>query len=494
MSEPKVDRDPHRRAVAVGMGLAVVLCGLYLALAASDYGLGFPLDDAWIHQTYARGVASSGQWAFQEGQPSAGSTSPLWTLAQVPGQLAGINPVIWSAILGIGLLFAMAASAAALWRRLGMSEAFPAWLPVAVLSTEWHLLWAALSGMETLAAAVLPVVIALLLARTSDRRMLIGILIGTGLWIRPDLLSLLLMVLVWELVSEVPADRKKRNLMRVAAGAALAAVPYFAFQLLLSGEIWPSTFYAKQAEYQVRRELSLTVRYLEQWRAPLAGVLALLMPGTVYWTVALIRDRDWGPLALILWPAAYLATFAARLPVTYQHGRYAMPVIPLLILTGAAGWGRALNEITSQRIRWTAARAFGLSLAVLTLLFLVLGGRAYATDVGVIETEMVEASIWISENTDRDSLIAAHDIGALGYFGNRSIADLAGLVSPEVIPILRDEAALEVYLDARRADYLMTFPGWYPYLTGEAVRIYSTGGQVSSAIGGENMAVYRWVR
>lgn len=486
--------DPLRRGALIMAGLAVLLCGIYLFVAASQYGLGFPLDDAWIHQTYARSVASSGRWAFQEGQPSAGSTSPFWTLAQVPGQLIGLHPVLWSALVGAGLLVALAASGAFLWKRLEPSPAFPAWLPLAVLMTEWHLVWAALSGMETLAAGVFPVLIAVLLMGSTDRRMLIGVLIGVGLWIRPDLLSLLLLVIVWELSSKSPFEGRKRNLLRVAVGMAMMVVPYFALQLILSGEIWPSTFYAKQAEYQVRREIPFMLRYLEQWRAPLAGVLALLLPGTVYWVVALIRGRDWGRLALALWPAVYLATFAARLPVAYQHGRYAMPVIPLLILTGTAGWGWALNAIKSQRIRWGAVRAFGLSLAILAVTFLVLGGRAYVNDVGVIETEMVAASIWISENTDRDSLIAAHDIGALGYFGERSIVDLAGLVSPEVIPFLRDETALEEYLNARRADYLMTFPGWYPHLTAEAVRIYTTGGRVSPSIGGESMAVYRWVR
>jgi len=35
---------------------------------------GFPLDDAWIHQTYARNLGLSGMMAFTPGEPSAGST------------------------------------------------------------------------------------------------------------------------------------------------------------------------------------------------------------------------------------------------------------------------------------------------------------------------------------------------------------------------------------------------------------------------------------
>ena len=49
-------------------------------LAASRTFAGYPLDDAWIHQTYARNWAETGQLAYVVGLPSAGSTAPLWTL------------------------------------------------------------------------------------------------------------------------------------------------------------------------------------------------------------------------------------------------------------------------------------------------------------------------------------------------------------------------------------------------------------------------------
>ncbi len=90
--------------------------------------------------------------------------------------------------------------------------------------------------------------------------------------------------------------------------------------------------------------------------------------------------------------------------------------------------------------------------------------------------------------------MAAHDIGALGYFGGRRVLDLAGLVTPDVVPFIRDESRLRLWLDERQADYLMTFPGWYPGLV-QALAVgpvYVTGAPYSPAAGGENMAVYRW--
>jgi hypothetical protein len=90
-------------------------------------------------------------------------------------------------------------------------------------------------------------------------------------------------------------------------------------------------------------------------------------------------------------------------------------------------------------------------------------------------------------------VVAAHDIGALGYFGQRRLLDLAGLVSPQVIPFMRDEPRLAAFLDQQRADYLVTFPGWYPELVRRAPGpVYTTSGEYGPSLGDENMAVYRW--
>src|SRR5690606_41130388 len=61
--------------------LAAALVVIYVQAA----GGGFPLDDSWIHQVYGRNLAQTGQWAFITGQPSAASTSPLYTVLLAAG-------------------------------------------------------------------------------------------------------------------------------------------------------------------------------------------------------------------------------------------------------------------------------------------------------------------------------------------------------------------------------------------------------------------------
>jgi len=78
-----------RVAVPRWLPLAVAALGLLvpfvmLALArAPGWQISFPLDDAWIHLTFARNLARFGDWAYFPGDPvTTGSTSPLFTLLE----------------------------------------------------------------------------------------------------------------------------------------------------------------------------------------------------------------------------------------------------------------------------------------------------------------------------------------------------------------------------------------------------------------------------
>ena len=100
----------------------------------------------------------------------------------------------------------------------------------------------------------------------------------------------------------------------------------------------------------------------------------------------------------------------------------------------------------------------------------------------------------ITNDEETSGHVAAHDIGAIGYFASRELVDLAGLVSPDVIPFIREESALATYLDEAGAEYLITFPSWYPELTAGRQPLFVTGAPYSPAAGGENMTVYAWKR
>ena len=485
--------QPHPLLVYVA--LAVISAGLYLAASRQVGEVGFPLDDAWIHQTYARNVGQHGEFAFVRGQPSAGSTAPLWTALLAVGYRLTFHPLLWAYSLGMLQLALTAWLAHRLVLSLRPKARAAAWAAGLLVVTEWHLVWSAVSGMETLLLALLA--LAVFGGSTRSHWPWLGLAAGLAVWVRPDgLLLAPLLLLRWFGPGEHRGRRFGFNLL---TGAALIAA-YLGLNVALSGTLWPNTLYAKQAEYAVLTQTPLLARLGQMAAQPFIGVAALLAPGLVALSAARWGQADgragrlW-PVALPLaWVMAVIGAYALRLPVTYQHGRYLMPLIPVLIALGAAGLGEWLRPASRRPGRRIVSRTWLAAVAAVAAVFWGLGAQAYTRDVQIIQTELVRTAKWLNLNTAPDALIAAHDIGALGYFGDRPILDLAGLVSPEVIGFMRDERQLAVWLDAAGVDYLMTFPGWYPALVAapQAAAVYASVGTASPNAGGENMAVYRW--
>jgi hypothetical protein len=134
-----------------------------------------------------------------------------------------------------------------------------------------------------------------------------------------------------------------------------------------------------------------------------------------------------------------------------------------------------------------------MTIVVFSLGFSGFGAYTYGRDVAFIESEMVESAKWVAQNIPPGALVAAHDIGALGYFDQHPLIDLAGLISPEVVPFIRDEGRLAAFMDERKVEYLIAFPHWYPELVKRGELVYAMGGRFVDRQDVENMTVYRWV-
>src|SRR5215208_4403954 len=104
---------------------ALVAILFYLIVSALIFRIGFPLDDSWIHLTYARNLAEHREWAFRLGERSAGSTAPLWTVLLSIGFLINLAPYVWTYLLGWAVLTLLAVYAENLARRLVPSYRSP---------------------------------------------------------------------------------------------------------------------------------------------------------------------------------------------------------------------------------------------------------------------------------------------------------------------------------------------------------------------------------
>ncbi|MFP4322688.1 MAG: hypothetical protein ACLFTK_09555 [Anaerolineales bacterium] len=455
-----------RRASLFVIG-AALLVGIFVWRATTQHAMGFPLDDSWIHQTYARNLAQSGEWAFVPGEASTASTAPLYTVLLAIGHALGLAPFLWAHVLGTLALGLGAELAARIAEHAFPNQRAVGWGTGLTVLFTWQLIWAAASGMETMLymTLALAVVWRTIKSPTPDGLQggwLVGIFGGLLYLTRPEgvglvgLAGLLMLVTHW-------GKGYFRWAVAVALSFGVVVAPYVIWNYAQSGELLPSTASAKVAQFAPQRDaFSLPQHYTRLLIPPFIGAQLLLLPGMVVGIRQLIQARQYVYLLPLVYAVAHLSLYALRLPASFQHGRYVMPIIPMLLLYGVGGWLHILHIARFSAVGRVVTRSLALSTVGVLLAFIWIGAGAYANDVRIINTEMVETARWVEDNIPLNDLFAVHDIGALGYYAPRDVLDLAGLVSPEVVPIINNDAALMQLICARNAQWLMVFPDQRP--------------------------------
>ena len=483
--------DLRARDLLFMFGFIVLVFSCYMLASQFTAGIGFPLDDSWIHQTYARNLAEKGEWAFRPGVLSAGSTSPLWSSLLSLGYWLEIPKFIWTFSLAGGILLLLSCLCEWIVRKEVPSYGprYP-WVGIIILS-EWHLVWAGLSGMETLLHALFVTIVLAMLVVNFRNYVIIGIVAGLSIWVRPDGLTLLGPILLVILATLIQHPKEWPIIGRFLIGFLTLLGLYLFFNLMIGGTPMPNTYYAKQAEYLSWRDVPLITRVGRMFLQLLAGTGVVLLPGLIYFLVRTIERKRIAFYAVFLWFAGYLCLYVLRLPV-YQHGRYFMPAMPVMFLLGLLGMMEFVGKPVTSSLQRRLKIAWVSGTFAIVLAFVLLGARAYSQDVRLIETEMVGSAKWIAVELPPDALIAAHDIGALGFFDHHALVDLAGLISPEVIPYIRDENRLREYLNRKNVDYLVVMPGFYDELTDGLSFVYSSKDSGGGLLDGRSMTVYLW--
>jgi hypothetical protein len=491
----------------------LALLALLTALVLSIYALvshapGFPLDDAWIHQDFARTLAQRGRFAYAPDQSGAGSTSPLWVLLLAPVQFIPSAPlwlvVLWADALGALALFGLAWATGALvegWLadmdvRLRAAASL---LAGCAVITEWHLTWAALSGMETLLFVLLSVLLLLGVGR-NWHPVRLGVIAAGLTSTRPEgaVLALLVAAALTLKTSPVPQAKRQRwkSLLLYLGLYVLWLIPLLVLNEMASGHLLPSTFYAKGAYY------ALGTTELERLAGYALGVLQFLwssppvvlgLSGAVYllWQ----KRREWRDSTIwlaLIWCLALIGVYAVHLPVVYQNGRYLMSVLPAFLALGIVGWLRLLR---ARRYTLLPIALLALALA-LGLLSIGRGAGIYAANVRYINEYQVATALWLREHTPAGAIVATHDIGAIGYFSDRQVVDLGGLTQPEIVPLLGDQPALVAYLQQHGVGYVVMFPDWFPpprllLLAVQKGEVYRAHDPAIAAIGGSDLVTYQ---
>src|SRR5829696_10150092 len=126
--------SPPRWLVPASVAACLAYLGAELFLVG---GLGFPLDDSWIHLQFARNLARGFGLSYNPGELVTGSTAPLWTallalLFPLPGDVT-----LWAKLLGVALYLAGIDATWRLARELDLGPGLSALAAALTLATSW---------------------------------------------------------------------------------------------------------------------------------------------------------------------------------------------------------------------------------------------------------------------------------------------------------------------------------------------------------------------
>jgi len=395
----------------------------------------FPLDDAWIHLTLAQNLARHGSFTYFPGAaPTAGSTSPLFTLLEAAGFL------ITSWGHATALFWCMGSYMASLWIFHRLAERFagtwPKWATFATLLflLDGRLAWSARSGMET-TLFILLLLICLLLSMKNTLRycFLAGLACGATFWTRPEALAMAGLILIRIVITRDGGVPLWKRIVGFAVPHALLLAGYAALNLKLGGHVLPNSFYAKGVFYQGFSRLEyLKDVFLFFLRPHILPFLPFFILECVRTLGRLLKGRlDIRGIAC-LFPIALIAAHTWRIPLLFERGRYIQPAIPFVMLGGWTGLLEMIQRLTTGPARVKNAAYAIVAVTVMASLFMLKRSSfEYQADCRYIFYRHVMTALWVSENVPEGDVIAAHDVGALGYLGGRRIVDLAGLVTPE---------------------------------------------------------------
>lgn len=184
----------------------------------------------------------------------------------------------------------------------------------------------------------------------------------------------------------------------------------------------------------------------------------LLIPCAAIQIYDIFRQRKADLYYPLAWLLILIGLYAVALPAIYHHGRYLMPLIPVIVIFGIEGLSKFLEKLPKKSLLRSGT---WLVLGGMLIALWVNGASTFALQIKLLTASHMQAAHWVDIHTSQDAVIGTHDIGIIGYVTQRQIVDLAGLVTPEIIPIMNDQYALAKFVREKQVTYLVLFSGYY---------------------------------
>lgn len=480
--------------------LPVFLTFLYLRTAFKvNQVFSFPLDDPWIHLTFAKNLAEYFSFSyFKNEMVTAGSTSPLYTILLAIGFFITSNEMILSYVLGI--LFFLLAAVAFYWLASVefVKENVFAMICTGIFVIDKWMNFISVSGMET----TMFIFILILCAYFYRQRRTVpfAVMLGLIMWTRPDGAVFIIALIIDYMLVRIYS--KDEIYLRLFSNSELKKIVlifsgilglYFIMNLILSGSVLPNTYNAKLTYYSPEFRSRYDFLRNEVWRyftkdSKLSFeyfIINLTMLGFLFSVGKLIFDifnKTYNQNTLyILFILGLVFIYWLKLPYAHRFGRYMMPIIPFFILVATIGFrdlARLINRFTENLL--FAKSIFYIFIGITFFLGVKDyddNREEYAIQCKYIYDRQVKAALWIKENTKENDVIATHDVGAIGFYSNRKIVDVAGLVTPELIKKINDIDYVRYmtdYMSRNGVTYLAFLREWYRVANQDA--LFTTAG------------------
>ncbi len=427
--------SPVRRDLPLLITLTLLSGAVYLIYCIANGPITsvteFPLDDAWIHQVYARGTLADGVPTYNDGIPETGFSSLLWLTALLPVQAvsaaAGISPVGLTKL--VGLLFAVLAAwgIGVLSDRLGAGRV-GRWIAAGFALLTPGFAFSSVSGMEvTLASAAL---VWGFVAFHDERFGWAGLALALAGLARPEI-GLATVILGVMAASGPGRSGRGGRLARLLAPSALLGGAWVVYCLAVTGHPLPNTFYVKTGGGELAERIAYYVEYVlldPGWPIALATGALMLVGLMGAWGDSRTRRLALGLIAV---QSAILLSVTLAYPlkddVYFYLQRYYYPFTILdwaLVAVGVTRLAGRLAPGAARRLGVAATVAVLAALLVPPTLSLRTRYADNCRDIFVLHTMPGRE---IAQNTPDDMVVAVEGAGGARYHGERFTVDLLGL-------------------------------------------------------------------
>ncbi len=442
---------------AVGLALALVLIYLFTAPVVV-----LPFDDSYISLQFARNLADHGFLTFDGETASSGATSLLHVVTLAVFIKLGADPVKVS--LAVGVVLHLTLVVTIYWLSWTIfRDRIAAALAGASVGVIGFLVYDALNGMETtLFLVVSTAAAAAFLGAKSERRMLLaGVLTALAVLSRPEGVLLLGAMGLYYLVSpdrEEPlvSPQAFRRLALLAGPSLIALAGLAAFYWATTGSPTPGTATAK---FLFFREFDL--RSQTRFEFIQGGVSTFVGPVLPWLLFALVALRRRETLLFAFFWVAFILMYFFLFPGGTGHywNRYQHIFLPAIAVFGTAGLVSLLRSIRFRPPEIVSAAFIGL--VFLGAIYFQYNSfrEHYKHDVNLNETRQVDIALYLRDVVPEGETVATHDIGVIGYYSEREVVDLVGLIDPDAVDFHEDRRLRE-YIDELRPSYIVAFPSW----------------------------------